>query len=104
MVMSDVGGASEIVQHGVNGYLFRGGSTPDLVDCMSKVANAPVRARLSAEARRSAERHDINAMVAHYAGFIADLARPGGDPNAALHRDPARIGAAVPAPRLTPRR
>lgn len=104
MVMSDVGGASEIVQHGINGYLFQGGSTPELVECLGHFAEAPVRARLSAGARLSAERYGVEGMVAQYAGFIADLAPALRPPAATLRRDREKLDDVRSAVRVPSRR
>jgi glycosyltransferase involved in cell wall biosynthesis len=50
MVMSDIGGASEIVTDGVEGYLFPAGDTPALIDRLERVSAPAVRAAMSVKA------------------------------------------------------
>jgi glycosyltransferase involved in cell wall biosynthesis len=57
VIVSAAGGASELVRPGVDALTFSSGDVTALADCIrSLVASAPDRARIGAEARRSAER------------------------------------------------
>ena len=56
MVMSDIGGASEIVYHGENGFLFQAGDTPALVAALAECAPASRREVLSRNAAATVAR------------------------------------------------
>ncbi|MGY2047781.1 glycosyltransferase [Methylobacterium sp. JK268] len=77
VVLSDVGGSPEIVQDGVNGYLFEVGRTDQLVSRLARVAEPGERRRLAAAAQTSATRFDIHRMVDGYDALIGELVRPG---------------------------
>ncbi|GEP01736.1 glycosyltransferase [Methylobacterium haplocladii] len=73
MVMSNVGGASEIVQDGSNGYLFEVARTDQLVDRLTCLADPTERQRLAAAARPSASRFGVERMLNGYVNLIEDL-------------------------------
>ena len=67
MVLSDIGGASELVVHGDHGFLFPPGDIEALVTGLKALASASLRARLgAAAARRVRERFTVAAMSAHF--------------------------------------
>ncbi|MGY2047780.1 glycosyltransferase [Methylobacterium sp. JK268] len=70
MVMSDIGGASEIVTHGVNGYVFPCGDTDALVAALTALADAELRAAMAGVARVSVEALTVERMVDAYAGLL----------------------------------
>jgi glycosyltransferase involved in cell wall biosynthesis len=81
MIMSDTGGASEIVRQGINGYLFAPGNTDDLVDRLLKLRDPAIRRRLTDAARESVATFSLQTMMQQYvslvmqsAGATADLA------------------------------
>ncbi|PZR32158.1 glycosyltransferase [Caulobacter segnis] len=74
MVMSDIGGASEIVEDGVNGYLFEAGDMDALVDRLCRFSDPELRRAMKARARPSVERYSIEAMVSRYERLLIDTA------------------------------
>lgn len=74
MVMSNIGGASEIVEDGVNGYLFEAGDLETLVDRLCAFNDLAVRREMKARARPSIERYSIEAMVSTYERLLIDVA------------------------------
>lgn len=79
MVMSDIGGASEIIQEGVNGFLFASGDTDGLTEGLRRLADPSVRRPLQSRARASVERFSVASMVERYVDLIERLrpASPG---------------------------
>lgn len=75
MVMSDIGGAAEIVEDGVNGRLLPPGDLPTLVAALSEMAVPAYRARLAAAARGSVERYSVERMLSAYRALFASLGR-----------------------------
>lgn len=75
VVMSDIGGASEIVRAGENGCLFGAGKTDELVECLERLAPAEERARLAGRARSSVAGLTIEHMADQYAALLTNLHR-----------------------------
>jgi glycosyltransferase involved in cell wall biosynthesis len=80
MIMSNVGGASEIVQEGVNGFLFEKGDTPTLKAHLQALAEPIARALFQSRARESVVKYSIDVMTENYVRLIETLKpqRPGG--------------------------
>lgn len=74
MVMSDIGGASEIIRNGVNGLLFPAGGTEELANCLTALADPVVRRRFQSRARVSVETFSITTMAENYVELIDKLA------------------------------
>jgi glycosyltransferase involved in cell wall biosynthesis len=77
LVISEIGGASEIVQDGVNGYLFEVGRTDQLIDRLARVAQPEQRARLAGATLRTAAAFSVDRMLASYIALVDDLVAPG---------------------------
>ncbi|QUD89302.1 glycosyltransferase [Phenylobacterium montanum] len=77
MVMSDIGGASEIVTPGENGFLFENGDIAGLTESLATLADPEVRARLQAQARPSVERYDLANMIEAYDHLLCGLLQAG---------------------------
>ncbi|HEY8380874.1 MAG TPA: glycosyltransferase, partial [Microvirga sp.] len=75
MIMSNIGGASEIVEDGVNGYLFEAGNTEQLVERLKAISDPARQAALAARARHSVEEMSEARMADRYAAFLDDLSR-----------------------------
>jgi glycosyltransferase involved in cell wall biosynthesis len=74
MVMSDIGGASEIIEPGVNGHLFPAGDTEALVAAVSLLTEPDVRRRTADAARQTArDRFSSENMLRSYAGAFGQL-------------------------------
>ena len=92
MVMTDIGGASEQVTHGENGWLYPAGDTQALAECLRALSDARLRATAGSKAaRRVAEEFDVGGMVKGYertlsalmvSGVKAQSANPAADPSA----------------------
>jgi glycosyltransferase involved in cell wall biosynthesis len=76
MVMSNIGGASEIVEEGVNGFLYDPADLDALVARLSALADPRTRAALQAGARPSVEKYSIGAMLNRYVALIDQLRPP----------------------------
>ncbi len=74
MIMSDIGGASEIVEDGTNGYLFEAGDTDGLVDCLMRLHDPERRQGMRRAARPSIERYTTARMIAAYEQLALELA------------------------------
>ncbi|HEY2661254.1 MAG TPA: glycosyltransferase family 4 protein [Caulobacteraceae bacterium] len=74
MVMTNIGGASEIVEPNVNGFLYEKGDTDALVRHLTTLSDATTCAAFRSRARPSVERYSIEAMMEHYVRLIQDLA------------------------------
>ncbi|GLS59726.1 hypothetical protein GCM10007887_23970 [Methylobacterium haplocladii] len=73
MVMSDIGGASEIVTAGRNGFLFPPGDTPQLVDRLFEVSVHELRRSLAEHARPSVSHLAVDRMVDQYEHLLGTL-------------------------------
>ena len=79
VVLSNLGGAAEQVEPGVNGYLFPPGDIDALADCLGKLNSAPLRSAMGqAAARKVRERFTEAAMISAYENVLTSLA--GGAP------------------------
>lgn len=66
MIASDVGGVSEIVEHGHNGLLYEVGRGDQLADRIAELAQDERRAALTANARSSIEKFSLDGMIDQY--------------------------------------
>jgi glycosyltransferase involved in cell wall biosynthesis len=75
VVLSDVGGAREMVWEGINGYLYPASDIEQLVVTLERLAmNLPVTRALGEEARRiSVERFSFSNMVDEYEALCVDI-------------------------------
>jgi glycosyltransferase involved in cell wall biosynthesis len=87
MVMSNIGGASEIVEDGVNGLLFPSGDSEEFVRHLKTLADPATRRTFQAQARKSVERYSIDKMMQAYVALIEDLS--GGHPAADTAGEPS---------------
>jgi glycosyltransferase involved in cell wall biosynthesis len=75
VVLSDIGGAAEMVRPGSEGFLFPVGDTRALVDRLAALADADLRSRMGAKARETVEaRFSERAMVDRYETLLQQLA------------------------------
>lgn len=63
MVMTDIGGASEIVRDGVNGYLFPASDTDALVTRLQSLSDPGLRSAMSIAAQTTVREHFSNALM-----------------------------------------
>jgi glycosyltransferase involved in cell wall biosynthesis len=76
VVLSDVGGAPELVVPGHNGFLFPPGNTDALVGSLTRLRDRTLAQRFGAASRRRVEAHFSEAtMVARYAQLLRTLGR-----------------------------
>ena len=74
VVLSDTGGAAELVVPGENGFLFEPGDTETLATHLTTLTSHSIRARLgAAAARRVRERFTVQEMAAGFADHIGQL-------------------------------
>ena len=74
VVHSDTGGAAEMVEHGVTGFLFPRGDTPALVERLAALAAPGTAARMGEAARAAVEaRFSEQTMVERYERLLARL-------------------------------
>jgi len=77
LVMTDIGGASEQVLHGQNGFLFEPGNIEALAAHLSSLTSESLRARMGAAAqRRVRQLFTVDAMTA---GFTEQMTQLVGD-------------------------
>ncbi|HET9106400.1 MAG TPA: glycosyltransferase [Steroidobacteraceae bacterium] len=78
MVMSETGGAAELVRPGEHGFLFRPGDIETLTQHLAALTSAPLRSRLGgAGARRVRERFTVQGMAERFTDcFDRLLERP----------------------------
>ena len=75
MVMSDVGGASEQIVNGYNGYLYSRGDVSGLANALKLITDVEVCKRLGAQARQHVcERYSFTPMLKRYEDLFAELA------------------------------
>jgi glycosyltransferase involved in cell wall biosynthesis len=78
MILSDIGGASEIVEHGTSGMLFPAGDTEALVHCLQHCAPTEVRRSMGERARERVLAHfDQGKMNQDYAALFETLIAKG---------------------------
>ncbi|HLO62236.1 MAG TPA: glycosyltransferase [Azonexus sp.] len=76
VVHSNIGGAAEMIQPGVNGHLFAAGDTIDLVSCLAVMAEQKYAERMGAAARQLVEaRFSEACMVDRYERLLAEIGR-----------------------------
>ena len=74
VVLSEIGGAAEMVRPHENGLLFPAGDTTALVDSLAALADPATRERMGAAARATVEaRFSERAMVDRYEGLLQQL-------------------------------
>ena len=74
VVLSEIGGAAEMVRPGENGFLFPAHDTPALVESLAALADPAARERMGAAARATVEaRFSECAMVDRYEGLLQQL-------------------------------
>jgi glycosyltransferase involved in cell wall biosynthesis len=74
MVMSDIGGASEQIVNGYNGYLYSRGDISGLANALKLITDVDVRMRLGAQARqRVRERYSLTSMLKRYENLFAEI-------------------------------
>ena len=74
VVLSDIGGAAEMVRPEENGFLFPAHDTPALVSSLAALAEPALRERMGAAARATVEaRFSERAMVDRYEGLLQQL-------------------------------
>lgn len=81
VVHSDVGGASEMIFHGRNGFLFPAGDTSAFVDKLAILANRELSKRMGNAARRAVE--DLfseRSMVDRYEQLLLGVCQPASAP------------------------
>jgi glycosyltransferase involved in cell wall biosynthesis len=75
VVLSDIGGAADMVRPGREGFLFPAGDTLALVERLAALADADLRCRIGASARETVEaRFSERAMVDSYERLLQELA------------------------------
>lgn len=76
VVLSDVGGAAEMVSAGENGFLFPAGDTNALVERLARLVDPQVRERIGTQAReRAAALFSETTMVDRYEQLLVGFAR-----------------------------
>ena len=74
VVLSDIGGAAEMVRPGCEGFLFPAGDTAALVERLAALQDEGLRRRMGAAARETVEaRFSERAMVERYEGLLRQL-------------------------------
>jgi glycosyltransferase involved in cell wall biosynthesis len=75
VVLSEIGGAAEMVRPGEEGFLFPAGDTDALVERLAALSDARLRGDMGARARETVEaRFSERAMVDRYEGLLQELA------------------------------
>jgi glycosyltransferase involved in cell wall biosynthesis len=78
MVMSDIGGASEQVEPGVNGYLFPAGDIAALAAALARLMQSGQTQALGQAARvKVCQQFSLQGMVQQYENMLLDVAAPG---------------------------
>jgi glycosyltransferase involved in cell wall biosynthesis len=75
LVSSHVGSMPQVVESGVNGFLFEPRQVAQLADRLSRLADPAFRSRLAAQARASIGRFSEDAMVERFEALIVSLTR-----------------------------
>lgn len=78
VIMSDIGGACEIVDQGINGYLYNAGNVSDLMTCIKKLLKGKQCQRMGAAAMEKAKvEFGYDKMLNAYVKLIEEeLSRP----------------------------
>ncbi|MEJ5359053.1 MAG: glycosyltransferase family 4 protein [Desulfobacterales bacterium] len=67
VIASDIGAIREQIQHGSEGYIFKTGSTDELLQCLSKIRNENTREKLGKNAKEKIFRmFDLKRMINEY--------------------------------------
>lgn len=75
LILSDIGGASDLVEIDWNGYLYQAGNIEELVNCIKLVTEPGTAYRLGQNSRtRCIQRYDENDMVNQYEKMLSRLA------------------------------
>ncbi len=78
LVMSDIGGASELILHGQSGFLFRAGDIETLVQHLTSLASERLRVQLGgAAAERVRRLYTLERMVAGFESRMASVLERG---------------------------
>jgi glycosyltransferase involved in cell wall biosynthesis len=77
LVATRVGGAADIVDDGVNGFLVSDGDTGALASALSELVGHDAKRRAMGEASRAAAltRFDLETIVDRYLGLFGELER-----------------------------
>jgi glycosyltransferase involved in cell wall biosynthesis len=76
IVTTDTGGVAEIIRDGVNGFLVRSGDAARMADGIIRLVETPeLAARLSSQARLTAEKHSWDNVKGQWLDFYASLYR-----------------------------
>jgi glycosyltransferase involved in cell wall biosynthesis len=75
LVGSDVGSIRQVVEPGRNGFIFEPRRVDQLVDQLSRLADAGVRSSMAAEARASITRFSEETMVERFEELVLALTR-----------------------------
>lgn len=76
LVLSDVGGAAEMISPGWNGLLFRVGDTDDYVNCLARLADRGSARRMGRNARHAVEQlFSAQTMTDRYEDLLLRLCR-----------------------------
>jgi glycosyltransferase involved in cell wall biosynthesis len=82
VIMSDVGGASELVEPGLNGYLYPKGGTDELAYCLEMLADPAQREAFGKRAYQTVEsKFSSHTMVRKYATTFLHLVNEKGVPS-----------------------
>jgi glycosyltransferase involved in cell wall biosynthesis len=77
VIMSDIGGAREQVQHGKNGLLFPAGNVRALAECLHSCWDRLETSRMGAAARRRVETHFSECtMIGRYTALLKHALEP----------------------------
>lgn len=74
MIMSDIGGANEQVEHGETGFLYRAGDLPALTRHVKTLADDHLRAEMGRRGReRALKRYTLSKMIDGYSDLLQSL-------------------------------
>lgn len=76
MIMSNVGGASEQIEHDINGYIYQYGNIPALSDALQKLSIPQKRQQMGAAAQNMVkQRFSLKSMISSYSQLFPSLVR-----------------------------
>ena len=74
MIMSDIGGAGEQVEHGVNGLLFPAGDVEALSECLRECWDGSRTRQMGVAARQRVERDfSLQTMIGQYVSLFRGI-------------------------------
>ena len=74
LVLSEVGGAAEMVEPGWNGLLFRARDSEAYVNCLARLSDLPSARRMGSNARRAVEEcFSDTVMTDRYENLLVEL-------------------------------